>query len=301
MRGKTLLLYSICCAIWGSTWLVIKLGLPDLPPFRFAGMRMGSACLVLTVFAFRGGRRPNASEIRAIALAGFLQIGVSYALVFAAERTIDSGMTAVLFASFPIWISLFAHALLPDEPLRPAVAVAAVVGLAGVVLLELPAVETALGGGRFPVAALLPLGASIASAFANVWMKRRLARVPPRVNLWGQTLVGSAFLFALSFVFETGVRSRWTARSAGALVYLSLFGTVIAFLALFRLIPRVPMATIGAIPLIDTLVAVTLGALVLGERVGGRFFAGGAMILTGAALATPGIFGRRAVRESAVS
>jgi drug/metabolite transporter (DMT)-like permease len=59
------------------------------------------------------------------------------------------------------------------------------------------------------------------------------------------------------------------------------------------------MATIGAIPLIDTFVAVTLGAIVLGERVGWRFFAGGAMILTGAALATPGIFG--GVRESAAS
>jgi len=299
VRGKTLLLYSVCCAIWGSTWLAIKVGLPDLPPFRFAGMRMGLSCLVLTVFAFRGTRRPTAREIRAIALAGFLQIGVSYAFVFAAERTIDSGMTAVLFASFPIWLSLFAHALLPDEPLRPAVALAAVVGFAGVAILELPAVETALGGGRFPAAAVLPLGASIASAFANVWMKRRLARVPSRVNLWGQTLVGSAFLFALSAAFERHDPSRWTAKAIGTLAYLSLFGTVIAFLALFWLIPRVPMATIGAIPLIDTLVAVALGTLILGERVGWRFFAGGAMILTGAALATPGIFA--GVRESAAS
>ncbi len=301
MRGKALFLYSVCCAIWGSTWLVIKIGLPDLPPFRFAGMRMGLAWVVLSAFAFRGARRPDGAEIRAIALAGFLQIGVSYALVFAAERTIDSGMTAVLFATFPIWISLWAHALLPDEPLRPAVAVAAVMGLAGVVLLELPAVETALVGGKFPAAALLPLGASIASAFANTWMKKRLARVPPRVNLWGQTLIGSVFLFALSFVFESRLPSRWSARAAGSLAYLSLFGTVIAFLALFWLIPRVPMATIGAIPLIDTLIAVALGAAILGERVGWRFLAGGAMILTGAALATPGIFGRRSVRESAVS
>ncbi len=294
-------MYAVCCAIWGSTWLAIKVGLPDLPPFRFAGMRMGVACLVLTAFAFRGARRPSAAEIRAIAVAGFFQIGISYALVFAAERTIDSGMTAMLFSTFPIWISLFAHALLPDEPLRPAVALAAVVGLAGVAILELPAVEAALGGGRFPAAALLPLGASIASAFANAWMKRRLTRVAPRVNLWGQTLVGSAFLFALSFAFEAREPSRWTPRAFGTLAYLAVFGTVIAFLALFWLIPRVPMATIGAIPLIDTLIAVALGALVLGERVGWRFFAGGAMILTGAAMATPGMFARPAVRESGAS
>ncbi|HWC66391.1 MAG TPA: EamA family transporter, partial [Thermoanaerobaculia bacterium] len=294
MRGKTLLLYSLCCAIWGSTWLVIKIGLADFPPLLFAGFRMGVACVLLTGFAVRGAAGLRSREARAIAVAGLLQIGVSYALVFAAEATIDSGMTAVLFASFPIWISLFAHVVLPDEPLRPATAIAAVVGMAGVALLELPAVESAVGGGRFPAAALFPLGASVASAFANVWMKKRLARVPPRVNLWGQTLVGSAFLFGLSLLLEGRARVHWTPRAAGTLAYLSVLGTVVAFLALFWLIPRVPMATIGAIPLIDTLIAMALGAIVLGERVGWRFFAGGAMILAGAAAATWGTAGASA-------
>jgi drug/metabolite transporter (DMT)-like permease len=270
--------------IWGSTWLVIKIGLDDLPPFFFAGLRMGIACLMLTPFVFRAPARPSASEIRAIALAGFLQIGVSYALIFAAERTTASGLTAVLFATYPIWISLFAHALLPEEPLRAAAVLAGVLGIAGVAILELPAIAAVVTGGRFPVAALLPLGASIASAFANVWMKRRLSDVHPRVNLWGQTLVGSVFLLALSFVLEAGRPARWSLRAAGALAYLSLFGTVIAFLALFWLIPRVPMATVGVIPVIDTLVAVALGALVLKEPVGGRLWAGGAMILAGAAI-----------------
>lgn len=284
MRGRALLLYSICCLIWGSTWLVIKIGLADLPPFHFAGLRMGISCLLLTPFLFRATALPSPSRIRAIALAGFLQIGVSYALIFAAERTTASGLTAVLFATYPIWISLFAHLLLPDEPLRAAAFLAGALGTAGVAILELPAIETAVAGGRFPVSALLPLGASIASAFANVWMKRRLSDVNPRVNLWGQTLVGSAFLIALSLGLEGGRPSRWSLRAVGALAYLSVFGTVVAFLALFWLIPRVPMATIGVIPLIDTLVAVTLGALVLHEPVGGRLFVGGAMILAGAAL-----------------
>ena len=262
----------------------IKIGLDDLPPFLFAGLRMGIACLLLTGFVLRAQARPSPSEVRAIALAGFLQLGVSYALIFAAERSTDSGLTAVLFATYPIWISLFAHALLPEEPLRTAAVLAGVLGTAGVAILELPAIGAVVAGGRFPVAALLPLGASIASAFANVWMKRRLFDVHPRINLWGQTLVGSAFLLALSFVFEAGRPARWSLRAAGALAYLSVFGTVVGFLALFWLIPRVPMATLGAIPVIDTLVAVLLGALVLGEPVGGRLWAGGAMILAGAAL-----------------
>ena len=288
MRGRAILLYVTCCAIWGSTWLVIKIGLADIPPLRFAAWRMAIACFLLTAWAFRGWRRPTRSELGAMALAGFLQIGVAYALIFAAERTIASGLTAVLFSSFPIWVALFAHFYLPDEPLRAVAVVAGLLGVAGVGILELPAVEAVLEGGRFPIAALLPLGAAVASAFANVWMKSRLSRVAPPLNLWGQTLVGTIFLAGLSLALESGSATRWTARSIGALAYLSIPGTVVAFLALFWLIPRVPMASIGAIPLIDTFVAVTLGALVLGESVGWRLWLGGAMILTGAALAGRG-------------
>jgi drug/metabolite transporter (DMT)-like permease len=247
MRGRALFFYSICCLIWGSTWLVIKIGLADLPPLRFAGLRMALACLMLTPFALRGKSRPEPAEIRAIALAGFLQIGVSYALIFAAERTTASGLTAVLFATFPIWVSLFAHALLPGEPLHAAAVLAGALGTAGVAILEPPRSKLSSRADDF-VAALLPLGASIASAFANVWMKRRLSGVAPRINLWGQTLVGSAFLIALSFLLETGQPSRWSLRAIAALAYLSILGTVVAFLALFWLIPRVPMASIGVIP-----------------------------------------------------
>lgn len=285
MRRRAPLLYAVCCLIWGSTWLVIKVGLADFPPFRFAGLRMGLACLLLTPFALRGARMPTRAERRAIAVSGFLQIFVSYALIFAAEKSIDSGMAAVLFASFPIWVSLFAHALLPGEPLRAATAAAAIVGMAGVAVLELPAVESAFHGGGVPLAALLPPASAIASAFANVWMKKRLSAVAPRVNLWGQTLIGSLLLLALSLAVESGRPTRWDGRAVASLAYLSIFGTVIAFLALFRLIPLVPMTAIGAIPLIDTLVAVTLGAILLRETVGPRLWIGGAMILAGAAIA----------------
>ncbi len=286
MRGRILLLYSVCCLVWGSTWLVIKIGLADLPAFRFAGFRMAIACATLVPLALRRGLprlRPVAWGH--VAIAGFLQIGLSYAFVFAAEERISSGLTAVIFASFPIWVGLFAHGLLPGEPLTPLRLASALLGLAGVGLLEAPALRGFSLDRTTALAALLPLGSAVVSAFSNVWIKKKLAEVPPAVNLWGQTLVGSAFLLLLSAASEGGKEAHWTPRAVGALLYLSLLGTVIAFLALLWLIPRVPMASIGAIPLIDTLIAVALGAAVLREPVGWRLLAGGALILAGAALA----------------
>jgi drug/metabolite transporter (DMT)-like permease len=285
MRGRALFLYAVCCVIWGSTWLVIKLGLADLPPFLFAGLRMAIACAILTPIALRSVGRAQLREFLGdIALAGFLQIGLSYAFVFLAEKTVGSGLTAVLFSTFPIWIGLFAHLLLPEEPWKPVHLASAALGLGGVLLLELPALRGLFAARTAAAASLLPLLAAAVSALSNVWIKKRLGRVSPAVNLWGETLVGAAFLLLLALVFERSAAVHWTLRSVAALGYLSLFGTVVTFLALFWLIPRVPLATIGAIPLIDTAIAVVLGAAILREPLGPRLIAGAALVLCGVGL-----------------
>jgi drug/metabolite transporter (DMT)-like permease len=285
MRGRALFLYAVCCLIWGSTWLVIKVGLADLPPFLFAGLRMAFACVLLAPVALRpAARRQLRKRFGDIAFAGFLQIGLSYALVFLAEKTVGSGLTAVLFATFPIWIGLFAHGLLPGEPLKPIHLASAALGLCGVIVLELPILGGIFLKGAFAAASLLPLLAALVSALSNVWIKKRLGEVSPAVNLWGETLVGAAFLLLLAWIYERSSTIYWTLRAAGALGYLSIFGTVVTFLALFWLIPRVPMSTIGAIPLVDTVIAVALGALVLGEPVGVRLIAGSALVLGGVGL-----------------
>ena len=88
--------------------------------------------------------------------------------------------------------------------------------------------------------------------------------------------------------------SRWTPTSVGALIYLALFGTALTFAGLFWLIPRVPVAVIGTIPLVDTVIAVLLGALVLGEKVTAQIAVGGGLILAGVLLATTGSASRNA-------
>ena len=268
LRGRALAVYCLLCAIWGSTWLVIKIGLEFLPPLRFAAFRMALACLLLAPFAFRRGTvRPNSHELRFIALAGFLQIGVSYALVFVAEQWIGSGLTALLFGTFPIWVGLFAHYMLPNEPLTRRTLGAAALGLTGVALIQGPAVVRTFqsdsgallrGGG-------LVFGSAIVSAFSNIIIKKHLGKVDPARNVWGETLVGSAFLLALAFFFERGAPARWTPAAWGSLAYLTVFGTALGFVGLFWLIKRVPVSIIGTIPLVDTLIAVVLGAIVLGR------------------------------------
>jgi len=299
LRGRTLAVYLFCVAVWGSTWLVIRVGVREIPPLTFAGLRMGLACLLLIPLAWRRSRIPtSAVEWRFIALSGLLQIGLSYAGIFVAARWIESGLSALLFCSFPIWVAVFGHVLLPDEPLTARGTVAASLGLAGVCVIEGPAAVRAMAGQTGPVfwGGLLVLGSAVTSAYANVLMKKRLARVPPARNLWGQTLVGSVLLFAFAALFERGAVFRWTPGSLAALAYLVVFGTVFTFIGLFWLLPRVPVAVIGTIPLMDMLIAVVLGAVILGEALPARVFLGGVLILAGVIL-TSRAPGRSAARS----
>lgn len=291
LRGRTLVVYALLCAIWGSTWLSIKIGLEYLPPLRFAALRMSLACLVLLPLALRRrDPRPGAREAGFIGLAGFLQIGVFYGLIFVAQQWIESGLAALLFATFPICAGVFAHFLLPNEPLTPRTIAAAGLGLSGVALIEGAALWRALqtnfgvllrGGG-------LVFAGAIIAAYASVITKKHLGRVDPIVNVWGQTLAGSAFLLPLAVLVERHQPARWTPAAVGALGYLAIFGTAVTFAGLFWLIKRVPISVVSTIPLVDTLIAVLLGAVVLGERLPARTLAGGALILLGVFLATRG-------------
>jgi drug/metabolite transporter (DMT)-like permease len=286
MRGRALFLYTLCCVLWGSTWLVIKVGLQDLPAFLFGGVRMTIAWVALTPVALRGWRRLSGRQWSWIACAGFLQLGLSYAGVFAAERFISSGLAATLFCSYPIWAIGLAHLLVPSERATLLHLGSALLGIAGILLLEAPLIGPVSLNRDLALAMLLPLGSSICSALGGVLQKKHLGYVPVGVNLWAQTAIGAAVLLLLHLVLGHNQAAHWTPRAFAALLYLAIPGTVLTFLALFWLLSRVPMALIGAIPLIDTLVAIVLGAVILGEQVDWRLAMGGAFVLAGAALAS---------------
>ena len=303
LRGRVLALYVGLCAVWGSTWLAIKVGLQDLPPLWFAGIRMGLAWALLTPFALAAtAGRPARAQRKWMALGGFLQIGLQYACIFSAEQWIDSGLAALLFATFPIFVGVFAHVLLPGEPLTRRTLASAALGLSGVAVIEAPSGKTMFSTETrlLLLGSALMLLASAVAALANVLNKKYLSDVSPLRNVWSQTLVGSSLLLAFAAAVERGAVFHWTPRALGALFYLAIFGTALPFVGLFWLLPRVPVAVIGMIPVIDTVIAVVLGSIVLSEAVSGRVLVGGVLILAGVLLvASPGpIVDRSAARPS---
>ncbi|ABC79993.1 protein of unknown function DUF6, transmembrane [Anaeromyxobacter dehalogenans 2CP-C] len=289
VRTRIVATYLAVAALWGSTWMAIRIGLEDLPPLRFAGVRMAIAALVLAPFALRGGAwREVVGPARAqLALVAVLQIALPYGLMFVAQQWVPSGLAAVLFASFPVWIALLARALVPGETLTPARVASALLGIAGVAVLQLPHLGDLEGSGRLLLGGALVVLSSMIVALANVLVRRHLAAVSPLAMTAGQTAVGAVLLLAAAALLEQGRPAAFTASAVAALAWLAVFGTALTYVGLYWLVPRVPMAAIGALPLLDTSVAVTLGALVLHEPVGWNLALGGGMVLAAAALTIP--------------
>lgn len=288
MRARIVLVYVTIAFLWGSTWSVIRIGLGDLPPLRFAGLRMALAAALLAPFALRGGAwRVLVGEAGGrIALVGLFQIALPYGLMFVAQQWVPSGLAALLFATFPVWIALLARVVLPGERLTPTKLASAALGVGGVAVLQAPHLGSLDGSGPLALGSALIISASIIVALANVLVRRHLLAISPLAMTAGQTFVGAIVLLAATFLLEQGRPASYTPAALGALAYLAVFGTALTYIGLYWLVPRVPIAAIGALPLLDTTVAVTLGAVLLDEPIGWHLAAGGGMVLTAAALAT---------------
>ncbi len=288
MRARIVLVYVAIAFLWGSTWSVIRIGLDHLPPLRFAGTRMALAAALLAPFALRGGAwRVLVGEAGArIALVGLFQIAVPYGLMFVAQQWVPSGLAALLFATFPVWIALIARVFLPGERLTPAKLASAAIGVAGIAVLQAPHLGSLDGSGRLALGSALIISASIVVALANVLVRRHLLAISPLAMTAGQTFVGAIVLLVAALLLEQGRPASYTPAALGALAYLAVFGTALTYIGLYWLVPRVPIAAIGALPLLDTTVAVTLGAALLGESIGWHLAVGGGMVLAAAALAT---------------
>jgi drug/metabolite transporter (DMT)-like permease len=206
-------------------------------------------------------------------------------LLFIAQQWIPSSWSALLFSTFPVWLLLVGRVLMPGQHLTAPKLIAAGLGVAGVVVLQHSGLGALEVSGQVLLGCLLTLGAAAIIAVANVLVKQHMGHVPPNVLVFGQTFSSALPMLALSFVLEAGQPVNWTPRAVAATLYLALCGTVLTYLCLYWLLPRISLAALGAMALLDTLVAVVLGVAFLDEPLTLSLVIGGALILGGAGMA----------------
>jgi len=292
------LLYALVCLIWGSTWLAIKIGLEGVPPFLGAGLRFTLAALILWGLVYFAGLSPRLSPRgrRAALIAGVLGFGGCYSLVYWAETRVASGLVAVLYAAMPLITALLTAFVARTETLTRRKAAGIAIGIAGVTVLFWPREGAASADPLGLLAAFVSsVGAAGNLVAQSLWSKKDDARV---LNAWSMTL-GAVLILGLSLAFERGAAVTWTPSNVGAVFYLAILGTVVAFLSFYKLIHALPATQVSMITLIFPVVAILLGWAVLGETLNANAGIGIALIMGGVGLALRnGISPRARTREA---
>ncbi|HTD34712.1 MAG TPA: EamA family transporter [Candidatus Elarobacter sp.] len=268
------------CGIWGTTWLVIKIGLRTLPPITGVGVRFTVAALFLWVLGrFVRGRRGGAAPWHVVVILAATLFGGNYALTYYAETGLASGLVAVLFGTLPFFVFAFGALMLGERVGVKAVAGAAL-ALAGVATISLGA-DT--HGSLLYVLAVL--GAAAVSAYANVTLKE-FADTDPFRTLPPAMLIAGITMTIAGAAFEHPDWSRGASLpSVGAVLYLGVLGSGIAFYLNHRLLQTLPTWVVGLSALIIPVIAVTVGALLGGEAFGPKELAGAALVIAGVWLA----------------
>jgi drug/metabolite transporter (DMT)-like permease len=285
MKMKARLVWLILCGIWGSTWLFIKLGLADLPPITFAGIRFVIACTIL--FSLIRIRRIPLPRARAdwilLATSGILSFGFNYGLVFWGEQYITSGLAALLQATLPAFGLVFAHFHLPAERLTWTKIGGVVLGVFGVGVVF--SNQLAVSGRQALAGCVALILSAMFAAYSNVLVKRFGRHLNPAVLSAGQMLFGLLLLLSVGIPLEGNpLKFHWTGMAVIAMFYLAIVGSVIAFLLYYWLVLNMDVTKSMLIALVTPVVAVILGMIVLDEEFGWRTLAGGAMIILGIGL-----------------
>jgi len=276
-RWKIWTALLVIYVVWGSTYLAIKIAVRTQPPLLSGGTRFIAAGLVLAAIlaAARRSLRVSRGELAASLLLGILLLACGVGVVTVAETRIDSSVAAMIAGSVPLQVVIWRS--IARERVAHATRLAAAVGLVGLALIVVPSGSS---GGSTAVGLALMVGASISWSTGSFVSRRVPLPADPFVATVYEMLGGGIALVALGLLLGEGVhRDDLAASPLFAWLYLAVFGSLIAFTAYAWLLRRAPISQVVTHQYVNPLVAVTLGALLLGERLTATTLAGAGIVI----------------------
>lgn len=286
-RTVSFISLGLLCLVWGSTWPIIKIGLEAVPPFLAAGVRFLIAGIVLFGLSWlQGVRLPKTFRAHFGLLCIGVGIGLSYGAVYWGQQYIPAGLSAVLFATNPLFVMLLAHVAVDSEAITWRKFVGVLLGFFGVVFifqddLQLPNRLNVIG-------AAVTLISPFVVSLSNVGIKKWGYQFHP-YNLTALPMTyAAALLLVVSFLSENVTQVCWTPTAVSSVLYLSIVGSVFGFVIFYSLLKKFPVSTLSFASYVFPVVALALGYVLLGETLEMQTLVGGATILVGIIIATRG-------------
>lgn len=276
--------YVVLCVIWGSTWLVIKVGYGGLGPFNVAALRFFLAgALLAPIVPALGARWPRGRvEWGLVVWVGLVLFAADYGLIYWAEQYLESGLTAILFATLPVITIVFAHFYVPGDVITARKLAGTLLAFLGVVALFADRLSLDAATSE-PMVAII--ASAVCAAAAGVASKRHGGALHPAALNAPAMIVGAVALLAVSLAAGHGFRVPDDTSTWAAIAYLAVAGSVVTFLIYFSLLKTWSVTSLSFISVFTPAIALLLGFVFLDERPTLWTMAGTVLILAGVTLA----------------
>ena len=267
-KTKAYLAWIVICIIWGTTYLVIRIGVQEMPPFLFSGFRWLIAGPIFLVFLkIRGIPLPTKKDLLPIAIVGILLIGLGNGLITFGEQWIPSGLTALLVTTVPMLIVLSETLILKKVAFNKTILLGALIGFGGILLIF---------GNNFALLFEAEYLFGIIAIYAGVisWASGTLyskhkkesnVKINPLANAATQMVIGGVFQVIVGLSIGEAERFEFTENGVMAFIYLAIFGSFIAYGSYIYAIEHLPISFVTTYAYINPVIALFAGWFVLDE------------------------------------
>jgi drug/metabolite transporter (DMT)-like permease len=288
-KALVLAAFAAIYIIWGSTYLAILLAIKTIPPFFMAGGRFLIAGLILFIWALlKGHQIPDKKSILKISLAGILMLAIGNASVAWVEQYLPSGLVAIIVATVPLWFVLLDKKQWKFYFSNKQIILGLIIGFAGVILLFSGKSSADLFNDKMKFISLIALiVATIGWTAGSLYSKYQKIQGSTLMKVAIQMLAASIAIIIAGFAFNEQkgfVLANVSLESVGALAYLVVMGSLIAYMAYIWLLSIRPASLVGTYAYVNPVVAVFLGWLIADEPVSLPKIIGLVIIIAGLAI-----------------
>jgi len=290
-KSKAYLAWVAICIIWGTTYLVIRIGVQEMPPFLFSGFRWLIAGPIFLVFLkLRGIPLPTKKDLLPIAIVGILLIGLGNGLITFGEQWIPSGLTALLVTTVPMLIVLSETLILKKVAFNKTILLGALIGFGGILLIF---------GNNFALLfeteylfGIIAIYAGVISwASGTLYSKHKKAssvKINPLANAATQMVIGGIFQVVVGLSIGEAEHFELTEKGVWAFIYLAIFGSFIAYGSYIYAIEHLPISFVTTYAYINPIIALFAGWFVLDEILSFEIILAAIIILFGVWLINKG-------------
>lgn len=280
-RVKIILVFSLICFIWGSTWLAIRIGLETLTPLFSSGLRFILASLLILLWMRVKGMEFQKDKIstRLYLIMGIFSFVIPFGLVYWAEQFVPSGLAAVLFAVYPFFVVLFSYLLIPSQTIGFAKIIGIIIGFAGILVIFSDDLSRDITSYLLGMSAVVVSG-MMQACIAVIIKKYGQHLNPLTMNFFPMAIAG-VLLLLIGILFEDLGNLDFNTNAVLSIFYLAFFGSIVTFTSYYWLLKRVNVILLSLMAFITPIVALILGWLVYNEQLTTSHFWGSMLVLTG--------------------